>query len=339
MTRITVKSLVKGIEIEDGEVIDNQKKLKKWVGRKRIMKFNIVGSGVRVKVYDEVSNDDVFKNTVAIAGYQNEFIKETISFINKSFNLEILLVDQESAYTGVALVNYPDNFYRTGGYSRKNNNNGKPFDTMLFMTSPYENESWKAIFLHEMGHLLGLEHPWDDDDGDSSIKERDRGKRYDTVMVDNLINTKGRQKLTYQDLDIKALGIIWGHRIKGTRLGDHLTGDIGDDIMKSGKGADVLLGSKGNDKLISGAGDDILNGGLGDDILIGGNGADTHILSKGKDSFVAFKIDEGDVIEIDKSLKYSLEQSNGHAHIFHDNGVTSVRNISLAELESAIKII
>ena len=166
-----------------------------------------------------------------------------------------------------------------------------------------------------MGHLLGLEHPWDDD-GDSPIEQRDRGEGYDTEMVVSLTNTKGRLNLACQELGIKALGVIWCYRIKETRSGDYLTGDIGDDIIKLENGADILLGLNGNDKLIFGTGNDILDGGVGDDILIGGKGADTHVLSKRRDQFVGFMIDEGDTVEIDDSLKNSFVQSTGHATIY-----------------------
>ena len=34
-----------------------------------------------------------------------------------------------------------------------------------------EQATWRNIFLHELGHFLGLEHPWDKDDGDWAVDE------------------------------------------------------------------------------------------------------------------------------------------------------------------------
>lgn len=54
-----------------------------------------------------------------------------------------------------------------------------------------------------------------------------------------------------------------------------LTGDNGNNRLKSGSQNDTLNGGGGNDELTGGDGDDLLEGGSGNDFLDGGNGTDT----------------------------------------------------------------
>jgi Ca2+-binding RTX toxin-like protein len=81
--------------------------------------------------------------------------------------------------------------------------------------------------------------------------------------------------------DIDTLSAI--ENVSGSRYGDTITGDAGDnnlsgndgnDTLNAGDGRDWLDGGAGNDKLQGGLGDDTLAGGAGDDVLDGGAGND-----------------------------------------------------------------
>ena len=78
----------------------------------------------------------------------------------------------------------------------------------------------------------------------------------------------------------------------GTRRGDELTGDSGDDVIVGLAGRDVLngldgddfiLGGRGADKIDGGDGDDYLSGGRGRDLIHGGAGDDIIDGGRGKD--------------------------------------------------------
>ena len=51
----------------------------------------------------------------------------------------------------------------------------------LFLHDDWERSVWKKIFIHEFGHLLGLEHPWDKDDGDWAVSNS-KVRTVDTIM-------------------------------------------------------------------------------------------------------------------------------------------------------------
>ena len=69
--------------------------------------------------------------------------------------------------------------------------------------------------------------------------------------------------------------------IYGSKKGDKLYGQEGDDYIEGGAGNDVLYGGAGNDSIYGQEGDDYLEGGAGNDYLNGGAGNDTYVFSKG----------------------------------------------------------
>lgn len=109
--------------------------------------------------------------------------------------------------------------------------------------------------LHEIGHVLGLEHPFDNSDGDVYLSTNPYRSAFpeDTLMAYR--NPRGTSwPQAYTANDIAALQAIWGVESTPIRLN--------------------LVGGSGNDELIGGDGDDHLEGGLGNDWLTGGGGAD-----------------------------------------------------------------
>ncbi len=143
----------------------------------------------------------------------------------------------------------------------------------------------REIFIHELGHLLGLEHPWDKDDGDfavdnSTIPHQATRMGYDEHSSGNIG--------WYEDIDIQALQSIWGTKgyskvgnstgdnIQGnSATDDNIAGGLGNDTLVGYQGSDYLSGGQGNDILRAGNGRDLLNGGLGEDVFYGGFGTNT----------------------------------------------------------------
>ena len=67
--------------------------------------------------------------------------------------------------------------------------------------------TWRNIFLHELGHFLGLEHPWDKDDGDWAVNNwsdfHESTRMGYNEQLDGCFSW-------FSDLDIEALEYIWG---------------------------------------------------------------------------------------------------------------------------------
>ena len=90
-----------------------------------------------------------------------------------------------------------------------------------------------------------------------------------TGVVINLAQTYSENNYGDEDSYVNI------ENVKGTGLGDTLTGNDAGNVLTGGEGADTLDGGEGNDTLIGGEGADTLDGGEGNDTLIGGEGADT----------------------------------------------------------------
>ncbi|MBF0212316.1 MAG: hypothetical protein HQM00_01990 [Magnetococcales bacterium] len=148
------------------------------------------------------------------------------------------------------------------------------------------------VLLHELGHALGLKHPFE---GSTNLSESE----------DNTANTlmsydwEGGPYSTLQAYDLAALAWLYGsdglagsYGLGADRIGMIYTGISTADIIQAGStadllygngGNDTLYGNDGNDTLSGGADNDDLSGGLGNDILDGGSGDDTLYGGSGDD--------------------------------------------------------
>ena len=139
------------------------------------------------------------------------------------------------------------------------------------------------FYLHEIGHALGLKHPFDDD----PVLPPNLDNKTNTIMS----YTGGTQN-QLGPFDVQAAQYLYGHQAGANLVHwewdpealtlQQIDGDDGDtliglsvkDDMKGMGGDDALAGFGGDDQLDGGAGNDLLFGGSGDDLLIGGAGAD-----------------------------------------------------------------
>ncbi|RDI52392.1 matrixin family metalloprotease [Microvirga subterranea] len=175
-----------------------------------------------------------------------------------------------------------------------------------------DHEPFKLyILLHEIGHALGLKHPFHRMDHNRQLLTSDLDHVKHTVMSYtggdiNMLST------VLGSLDIQAIRALYGSPsqdgkqvakwnwskakqtltqigkskadvIHGVAVKDVIKGGHGDDQIYGFDGNDVLFGENGNDFLSGGddedalygdAGNDILRGGWGDDTLQGGSGND-----------------------------------------------------------------
>lgn len=110
-----------------------------------------------------------------------------------------------------------------------------------------------------------------------------------------------------------VLGGQGNDRVLGDVGDDILNGNLGDDTCSGGEGADSVRGGQGADVLFGDAGADHLYGDRGDDSLSGGDGADVfHIgAGGGHDRVLDFSSYQGDRVQIDGGVAYTVAQSGG----------------------------
>tara|TARA_B100001964_G_scaffold165462_1_gene181688 strand:- start:484 stop:1776 length:1293 start_codon:yes stop_codon:yes gene_type:complete len=184
----------------------------------------------------------------------------------------------------------------------------------LFLNIPafeYDQNHLRYALIHEFGHSLGLEHPFDDSDGDAVDGITDPWRSVypeDTVMAYR--NPLGKNwPNAYTSNDLEALISIWGREsnktatdindsLEGTSQRDNLIafsgnnkifGYQGNDEIYGKEGNDEIYGNQGNDTLYGNQGDDISYGGQGDDVIFGGKDADYVYGNKRNDTLYGNK--------------------------------------------------
>ncbi|MGZ4969810.1 MAG: M12 family metallo-peptidase [Methylobacter sp.] len=136
--------------------------------------------------------------------------------------------------------------------------------------------------LHEMGHALGLKHPFEK----SPTLPSDQDNTTNTLMS---YTSKGGPYSTFSPYDVAALNWIYGGDglsgalgINSTSGGRYWTGTDNADLITAGSGNDFLKGEAGNDTLTGGTGNDTLSGGTGNDAIDGGSGTDTAVYANAR---------------------------------------------------------
>jgi hypothetical protein len=129
--------------------------------------------------------------------------------------------------------------------------------------------------LHELGHAMGLKHPFDDDIHLPASQDNTAN----TLMS---YTTAGGPYMYYSQYDIAALNWIYGK--------DGLRGALG---INSASGARYLTGTNAADSLTGTPYDDTLEGGGGNDQINGGAGIDTVVFHGGRNSYTISSLANG----------------------------------------------
>ena len=156
----------------------------------------------------------------------------------------------------------------TLGIALSNDTAQKDFWELMLNTPAFNGETDYFYYaaLHELGHALGLEHPFDATDGDVFESSNSSRSAYPEETLMAYRNPQGESWPTwFSASDLAALKVIWGEETDATStlLPQRLIGTATNDVLIGGAGPDLLRGELGNDQLTGGGGADELWGALG----------------------------------------------------------------------------
>ena len=195
------------------------------------------------------------------AEWQYQVMREALERVNREFGITLNEVGSEQfSDTQIKLTTVPNSDAVNGEWIRSWDNSGVT-DIYLSMTyqsgldgskypdahenpdkythDEWEKSEWKKIFIHELGHLLGLEHPWDKDDGDWAVDGPDV-ETENTIMGYESRDDSGKVMDWFQDVDQRALRQIWG----ASTATPEAEPEPRDGIIKSIRGKGILKGTK-----------------------------------------------------------------------------------------------
>lgn len=201
------------------------------------------------------------------------------------------------------------------------------------------DEQLSTLVLHEIGHILGLEHT--SADSVMAIPLYNSATAPTDWDIANLESFYG--PLTEDVIPVVQAGGIGVQEVVGNGGPDILYGNQGNDILRArdgddtlygGQNDDLVLGGGGNDLLHGNLGNDTLSGGLGDDTLVGGGGSDRFDGGGGTDTITDFNAAEGDVLA--GTVVAVTDGPTGAVATFTDGSSVTLIGVSSSDLAFAL---
>ena len=232
----------------------------------------------------EASNSSLLSAPQAFTASQAAATRGAMSYVSKLTGIKFV----ETADANLAQVHFANaNLAGSGTTGLDSNRIGYSYNgsgvVTKFSAASYvylDNAEWAGMnanlvpgtqghetLLHELGHMLGLKHPFE-----GAI--RLPSTTNDTSHTLMSYTHAGGIHSTFSENDIAALKWLYG--------GDGLAGNLG---VNSATGARWLAGTSTANSLAGGAANDILEGAGGNDALNGGAGTDTAFYNGARSAY------------------------------------------------------
>ena len=250
---------------------------------------NVYGESLKYFIYDQVGSIDFEDNTSGTSlGHTSSdanFVRSVFSRLDSFVDLDF---SESATWSGTTFDVYCLSSYSgwgsstVGSVNDQGSGSGSYWDVMWKKTNSGSLSDFDAVtVVHEIGHALGLSHPFEDPS--NGLWNTD-----DTIMSYN-IGPDG-WNTWFSDIDIATMIKIWGVEddngngydgtsgrdvVRGSTKHEIFAGYSGDDEIRGLRGKDTLFGYDGVDELRAGNGRDYIWGGKGGDEMYGGFGHNT----------------------------------------------------------------
>ena len=246
MINISTKELIMDNEIEDIK--------------------NFVGPDLELKLYIHPRGEDIIwwtgeeaiveAKTVEPYKWQLHAMRETFQRVNDEFGITLTEVfDKKDSDISIKLTEVHDRYAVNGTWAPDEWDPLWINKVHIIMTKDewgqedWVKAEWKKVFIHEIGHLLGLEHPWDKPDGDWAVKNA-KVKTIHTIMGYDQEDPTGKVMDWFQDVDQRALRQIWDASIATPKPTPLPEPEPEDSIIESVRGKGKLKGTNVADAFI-----------------------------------------------------------------------------------------
>jgi serralysin len=186
------------------------------------------------------------------------FMQQSLTALDPMLAVDFTFVDQPEA-ADIRL--YLDSTIELGdggntlGIALINEDSQRPFWELIFNTPALASNPlyMRYAMLHETGHALGMEHPFDQSDGDVyKSQDSSRSASADQTLMAYAEPRNGIWPTAYTSSDHSALQAIWGQ--EETSSSNQLIGGDGPDMITGGDLNDDIFGYGGADQLKGGLG-------------------------------------------------------------------------------------